>query len=34
MCVFATYWLEEGKIKRRAAFIERGGALEAAGLQE
>ena len=34
MCVFATYWLENGKIKKRAAFIERMGAFEAAGLEE
>ena len=34
MRVFAAYWFEGGKIRRRAAFTERQGALEAAGLSE
>jgi ketosteroid isomerase-like protein len=34
MCIFSTYWFENGKLRRRAAFIERTAALEAAGLRE
>jgi ketosteroid isomerase-like protein len=34
MCVFSTYWFEEGKIRRREAFTDREAALEAAGLRE
>jgi ketosteroid isomerase-like protein len=34
MRVFSAYWFEEGKIRKRAAFTERGAALEAAGLSE
>ena len=34
MRVFSAYWFEEGKIRRRAAFIDRHKALEAAGLCE
>jgi ketosteroid isomerase-like protein len=34
MRVFSAYWFENGKLRRRAAFIERRDALEAAGLQE
>ena len=33
MCVFAAYWFEEGKIRRRAAFTGSKAALEAAGLK-
>jgi hypothetical protein len=34
MQIFSTYWFEEGKIRRRAAFTERTDALEAAGLRQ
>jgi ketosteroid isomerase-like protein len=34
MRIFSTYWFEEGKLRRRAAFTERKEALEAAGLEE
>ena len=34
MRVFSAYWVEEGKIKRRAAFTDRVEALEVAGLSE
>jgi hypothetical protein len=34
MQIFSTYWFEEGKIRRRAAFTDRTEALEAAGLRE
>jgi ketosteroid isomerase-like protein len=32
MCVFSAYWFETGKVRKRAAFTDRHGALEAAGL--
>jgi ketosteroid isomerase-like protein len=32
MRVFAAYWFEQGRIRKRAAFTERKAALEAAGL--
>ena len=32
--VFAGYWFEEGKLRKRVAFTERGAALEAARLRE
>ena len=34
MRIFSTYWFENGKLRRRAAFTERTAALEAAGLSE
>jgi ketosteroid isomerase-like protein len=34
MRVFASYWFQQGKLRRRAAFTERKAALEAAGLRE
>jgi ketosteroid isomerase-like protein len=34
MCVYAAYFFDQGKISRRAAFMERDAALEAAGLSE
>jgi len=34
MRIFSTYWFEERKLRRRAAFTERKEALEAAGLEE
>jgi ketosteroid isomerase-like protein len=34
MRIFSTYWFEDGKLRRRAAFTERTAALEAAGLSE
>jgi ketosteroid isomerase-like protein len=34
MRVFSTYWFEEGKLRRRAAFTEPREALEAAGLSD
>jgi len=34
MRIFSTYWFEEGKLRRRAAFTERKEAVEAAGLEE
>jgi ketosteroid isomerase-like protein len=34
MRIFSTYWFENGKIRRRAAFTERTAALEAAELEE
>jgi len=32
MCVFSTYWFEEGRLRKRSVFSDRRGALEAAGL--
>jgi ketosteroid isomerase-like protein len=34
MRIFSTYWFENGKLRRRAAFTERTAALEAAGLSQ
>jgi ketosteroid isomerase-like protein len=33
MRIFSTYWFENGKLRRRAPFVERTAALEAAGLR-
>jgi len=34
MCVFSTYWFEEGRLRKRSVFSDREAALEAAGLRE
>ena len=34
MCVYSTYWFEEGRLRKRSVFADRRRALEAAGLSE
>ena len=34
MCIYAAYWFEDGKVRRRAASTSRKVALEAAGLRD